>query len=59
MRQDVGFGGAGKGKMKQDGIEREKNHKRFLISGNRVLLGGRGVGIGWLGYGHWRGYVLW
>ena len=45
--------------MKQDGIGRETNHKRLLISQNKLrIAGGRGVGIGWLGYGHWEGYVL-
>ena len=41
--------GVGKGKMKQDGIEREKNHKRLLISQNKLrVAGGWGVGIGLL-----------
>ena len=48
-------------KMKQDGIRREPNHKRLLISQNKLrFAGGVGwVGIGWWGYGHWGGYVLW
>ena len=39
--------------MKQDGIGRETNHKRLLISQNKLRV------AGWLGYGHWGGYVLW
>ena len=46
--------------MKQDGIGREKNHKRLLISQNKLrVAGGRGVGREWWGYGLWEGYVLW
>ena len=52
--------GVGKEKMKQDGIGRETSHKRLLISQNKLRVGGgREVGRGWLGYGHWGGYVLW
>ena len=36
--------GIGKEKMKQDGIGREINHKRLLISQNKLsVAGGRGV----------------
>ena len=50
----------GKEKMKQDGIGRETNHKRPLISQNNLRVAEeRGVWRGWLGYGHWGGYVLW
>ena len=48
--------------MKQDGIGRETNYKRLLISQNKLRVAGGGGGIGgmgWLGYGHWGGYVLW
>ena len=49
-----------KEKMKQDGIWKETNHKRLLISQNKLrVAGGRRVRRGWLGYGHWGGYVLW
>ena len=35
--------------MKQDGIGRETNHKRLLISQNKLrVAGGRAVGRGWL-----------
>ena len=35
----------GKKKMKQDGIGRETNHKRLLISGNKLrVAGGEGNG---------------
>ena len=47
--------------MKQEGVGRETNHKRLLDSQNELRVAGRwrGVGIGWLGCGHWGGYVLW
>ena len=46
--------------MKQDGIERETNHKRLLISQSkrRVARAVGRVGRGWWGYEHWGGYVL-
>ena len=60
MRNLTGRVGGGEGKMKQDGIGRETNHKRLLISQNKLrVAGGRGVWRGWLGYGHWGKYVLW
>ena len=46
--------------MKQDGIGRETNHKRLLISQNKLRVAdGRGVERVRRGYGHWGGYVLW
>ena len=60
LRDKVGVWGIGKEKMKQDGIRRETNHKRLLISQNKLRAAGeRRVGRVWLGYGHWGGYVLW
>ena len=48
----------GKEKMKQGGIRRETNHKRLLISRNKLrVAGGRGIGRGCWGYGHWERYV--
>ena len=45
--------------MKQDRIRRETNHKRLLISQNKLRVArGRGVGKGWWGCGHWGRYVL-
>ena len=42
--------GVGKEKMKKDGIRRETNHKRLLISQNklRVARGGGYGGGGWI-----------
>ena len=47
-------------KMKQD-KDRVTNHKRLLISGIKLKVAGveGGRGMGWLGDGHWGGYVLW
>ena len=46
--------------MKEDVIRRETNHKRLLISQNKLRFAvGRRVGRGQWGYGHWGGYVLW
>ena len=46
----MGLWGVGKGKMKQDGVRRETNRKRFLISQNklRVLWGGGEEEGGWV-----------
>ena len=56
----MGVWGVGKEKVKQDVIRRETNHKRLLISQNKLrVTGGRGVGREWLGYKHWGRYVLW
>ena len=58
-RGRVGIVG-GRGEMKQDGIRKETNHKRLQNSQNKLrVAGGWGMGIGWLVYGHWGGYVLW
>ena len=44
--------------MKQDGIRRETNHKRLLISQNKLrAAGGRRIGREWLVYGHWVGVL--
>ena len=46
--------------MKRDGIGREINSKRLLISQNKLRVPpGKRIGRGWLGYGHWGRYVLW
>ena len=52
--------------MKQDGIGGETNHKKLLISQNKLRVAGGRYGEGmevwvwrrWLGYGHWGGYVI-
>ena len=42
-----------------NGIGRETNHKRLLMSQNNLRVAReRGVGRGWWGYGYWGGYVL-
>lgn len=45
--------------MKQDWIGRETNHKRLLISGNKLRVAGEEEGErdGVAGDGHWGGYV--
>ena len=55
--------GEGKEKKKQDGIGRETNHKRLLISQNKLRVAGGGMGgieiwTGWFGYGQQGRYVL-
>ena len=57
LRGKAGVMGGREGKMKQDGIRRETNRKRLLISQNK--LRGGVIWRGWLGDGHWGGYVLW
>ena len=60
LRGRVGGFGVGKEKLKQDGTGRETNYKRLLILQNKLRVAGeRGGWRGWLGYGHWVGYVLW
>ena len=60
LKGNMGGLEGGEGKMKQDGIGWETNHKRLLISGNKLrVAAGWEVGRGWWGYGHWGGYVLW
>ena len=53
------MGGWGR-EMKQEGMGRETNHETARLT-KRTEGGwevGERVGIGWLGCGHWGGYVL-
>ena len=49
-----------RGKLNKIKTERETNHKRLLILGNKLTVAGGegGKGMGLLGDRHWGGYVL-
>ena len=54
-----GLGGARKRKNEKMGLGGRQTIKDSILKNRLRVAGGKGVGRGGWGYGHWGGYVLW